>query len=448
MHMTTKIFCCYARKDELLLNQLKAHLRPLQRQGLIEVWDDQCIEAGAAWEAEITKHLDEAPIILLLVSPDFLNSDYCYGVEMQRAIQRHAYGEATVIPVILRPCLWQGTPFGKIQALPKNALPVRSWDDVDDAFLDVASGVQRVVEQLPTNTYPLKKWRRSDPFCYIFLLDQSYRTSYSFGQGLTGKSIRICDSLATGFNAFLNELIITYGTVLDSYRAFEISSCIDIGIIGYRGNALHFPLTHLLQEKDLVPLSELHRNPLKIVMRKRKEIDETGMEIEFEVPFPIWVEPRTRGNAPMCAALGAARDLVGRWVSDHPDSYPPIIMNISPGSVDDGDPTKQLRQIRQVSTKLGQTLIYNICIADSNSAPIYFPASEHELPSEASSARQLFSMSSVIPTLYRRQLNAFSGLERHIPIGSRGFIYNGDITALRYVLPRLDSQPWFDRDKD
>src|SRR6266849_6380920 len=109
--MPVKIFFCYAHEDEVLLNKLKEHLRPLQRQGLIDIWYDRDIKAGTEWGQEISKHLNEAQIILLLISPDFMNSDYCYGKEMKRAIERHDREEACVIPVILRPVHWQGAPF-------------------------------------------------------------------------------------------------------------------------------------------------------------------------------------------------------------------------------------------------------------------------------------------------------------------------------------------------
>src|SRR5216684_5186433 len=110
--MPIKIYFSYAHEDEPLLNKLKSHLRPLQRQGLIDVWHDRDISAGTEWEREINQHLNEAEIILLLVSPDFMNSDYCYGVEMKRAIERHERGEARVIPVILRTTIWQVEPLG------------------------------------------------------------------------------------------------------------------------------------------------------------------------------------------------------------------------------------------------------------------------------------------------------------------------------------------------
>jgi TIR domain/WD domain, G-beta repeat len=145
--MSVSIFFCYAHEDEELLNKLKRHLWPLQRQGLIAVWHDRDISAGTEWEQEISQHLNAAQIILLLVSPDFMYSDYCYGVEMKRAIERHQRGEARVIPVILRSVYWQGI-LGHLQALPIDAKPVRSWADVDEALYNVTEGIRTVVEHI------------------------------------------------------------------------------------------------------------------------------------------------------------------------------------------------------------------------------------------------------------------------------------------------------------
>ena len=105
--MSIEIFCCYARKDQTLLHELKAHLMPLQRRGLINIWADTDIGAGIAWKQEIEKHLDTAHIILLLVSADFMNSEYCYSTEMKHALERDKRKEARVIPIILRPVDWQ-----------------------------------------------------------------------------------------------------------------------------------------------------------------------------------------------------------------------------------------------------------------------------------------------------------------------------------------------------
>ena len=152
--MNATIFFCYAHEDKALLNKLKTHLKLLQREHLIDFWDDRDINAGSEWEKEISEHLNTAQIILLLVSPDFLASDYCYGTEMKRAMERHERGEAYVIPIILRPVFWRTSPFGKLQALPMNAKPVVSsaWNNWDEAFLNVAVGIRKVVEQLNFST--------------------------------------------------------------------------------------------------------------------------------------------------------------------------------------------------------------------------------------------------------------------------------------------------------
>jgi hypothetical protein len=146
-----EIFCCYAHEDQLLLNKLKAHLIPLQRQGLITLWADTNIGAGIEWESEINKHLNSAQIILLLVSPDFMSSEYCYSIEMKRAIERHECGVARVIPIILRPVYWQQAPFGKLQALPQSAKPITDpdWHDIDRALYNVTEAIYKTVEELP-----------------------------------------------------------------------------------------------------------------------------------------------------------------------------------------------------------------------------------------------------------------------------------------------------------
>lgn len=146
--MPVKVFCCYAREDEPLLDQLKRHLRPLQRQGMIDISHDRDISAGAEWEREIDKHLNTSEIILLLISSDFMDSDYCYSIEMKRALERHERGEACVIPIILRPVYWKDALFSKLQALPKDGKPVTTWANEDEAFLNVAEGIHQAVGKL------------------------------------------------------------------------------------------------------------------------------------------------------------------------------------------------------------------------------------------------------------------------------------------------------------
>ena len=147
---TLKVFYCYAREDSALRDELAKHLGPLRREGLITEWHDREIEAGTHWEREIERQLNTSGIILLLVSPDFINSDYAYGVEMEKALALHAADRARVISIILRPVYWKNTPIAKLQVLPDDGKPVTSWGNKDEAFLNVVEGVDVAIRSFRT----------------------------------------------------------------------------------------------------------------------------------------------------------------------------------------------------------------------------------------------------------------------------------------------------------
>ena len=148
MGESIEIFFSYAREDELLRDELAKQLRNLERLGFITVWHDRNISAGTEWASEIDARLNTAQIILLLISPDFMNSDYCYSGEMERALERHAIGEARVIPILLRPVLWKDTPFSTLQVLPRNGNPVTNWHNRDEAFFEIATEIRSVIVEL------------------------------------------------------------------------------------------------------------------------------------------------------------------------------------------------------------------------------------------------------------------------------------------------------------
>jgi tetratricopeptide (TPR) repeat protein len=145
-----ELFYSYAHKDEALRKELENHLSLLKRQGYIKNWHNRMVTPGNEWAREINAHLVSARIILLLVSPDFMASDYCYDIEVQQALEKHKAGEACVIPVIIRPVDWEEAPFGELQALPANKKPVVSWHGRggrDKAFQEIAKGIRDVVRQ-------------------------------------------------------------------------------------------------------------------------------------------------------------------------------------------------------------------------------------------------------------------------------------------------------------
>ena len=145
---TIEIFYSYAHEDEQLRKELEKHLSLLQHEHLIANWKDRDITGGEEWAGKINLHLQTAHIILLLVSPDFMASKYCYSLEMKEAMKRHKSGDARVIPIILRPVDWRNALFSKLQALPKDGKPITTWANQDEAFLDVTQGIRRVVEEL------------------------------------------------------------------------------------------------------------------------------------------------------------------------------------------------------------------------------------------------------------------------------------------------------------
>lgn len=138
----TTVFFSYAHADEGLRDRLDRHLAILKRQGVIDVWHDRRLVPGEPIDAAISVELERADLILLLVSPDFLASDYCYEREMHRAIERHVAGEARVLPVILRPCDWHEAPFGHLLATPTDGKPITKFTDLDDAFLEVTKAIR------------------------------------------------------------------------------------------------------------------------------------------------------------------------------------------------------------------------------------------------------------------------------------------------------------------
>ena len=151
-----KVFISYAHKDEALRKRLDTHLSLMQRQGLIQTWHDRQIRAGMDWAEAIDIQLEEASVILLLVSADFVASEYCYGIEMRRALERHEAKQTRVIPILVRPVDWTTAPFARLQALPTNGKAITSWKNRDEAFTDVATGLRKAIaEGSYSSAFPL-----------------------------------------------------------------------------------------------------------------------------------------------------------------------------------------------------------------------------------------------------------------------------------------------------
>jgi len=156
--MSKKVFISYSHKDESHKDELDEHLSMLKRNHVIDAWHDRKIIAGHDWSKEISKHLESSELILFLISPSFLASDYCFQVEMMRAIQMHDEGKAQLIPIIIRPCDWGQCELSRFQAVPKDAKPITTWANHDEAWLDAINGIKEHLANFKpaSQTAPLK----------------------------------------------------------------------------------------------------------------------------------------------------------------------------------------------------------------------------------------------------------------------------------------------------
>lgn len=147
--MTWKVFYSYSHKDAKMRDELGTYLAPLVRQKKIVEWFDRKIEPGANWDTEIKEELNSANLILLLVSKDFLASEYCFGVEVDKALSRLKRGDVKVVPILLKPCLWEESLFSELQIIPRGAKAINSWSSHEKAYVEVANEIRDLVNSPP-----------------------------------------------------------------------------------------------------------------------------------------------------------------------------------------------------------------------------------------------------------------------------------------------------------
>jgi tetratricopeptide (TPR) repeat protein len=154
-----RVFVSYARVDEAYRVRLNVHLAPLVREGLIDLWSDRAIAAGSDWERDIERELAVADIVLLLVTPDFVASVYCFEKELTEALRRHERNEVCILPVHVKHVDLVNLPFGRFQGLPLNRRPISAWGDPDEAWLEVAQGVRQAADDIyrARTTFPTQR---------------------------------------------------------------------------------------------------------------------------------------------------------------------------------------------------------------------------------------------------------------------------------------------------
>ena|SRR5690606_25612081 len=152
--MSFKVFISYSHKDECYKDALLEHMSGLKRSGLISEWNDRKIIPGQDWETEISDNLSSSNLILFLVSSSFMNSDYCIGVEVDKALKMHREGSAQLIPIVIRSVDWSDSPLSKLQGLPKDAKAISSWGDQDEAWVNVINGLKSHIKDFKPKKLP------------------------------------------------------------------------------------------------------------------------------------------------------------------------------------------------------------------------------------------------------------------------------------------------------
>jgi hypothetical protein len=255
---------------------------------------------------------------------------------------------------------------------------------------------------------------RSNPTCFLFLVDQSKSMLGPIG----GQGKKKADAVAESLNRLLYTLVLrcVWGqAVLDRFH---------VGVLGY-GRQVVPALGGALARRELVPISELARCPLRVEQRVDKVDDGRGGQVEQAVKSPVWFEPAAGGKTPMCAALERAGQVLSNFLIEHPACYPPLVVNLTDGEATDGDPAGAAERLRQLASEDGGVLLFNAHLSSSTAAPVEFPESEAGLADGF--ARRLFRMSSRLPPPMHgpaRQAGVTVGPQ------TRGFVFNADLASV------------------
>lgn len=255
---------------------------------------------------------------------------------------------------------------------------------------------------------------RAHPSCFLFLIDQSKSMENPFGVG-AGK--RKADGVADAINRLLQNLVIkcAKGEGINDYYV--------VGVIGY-GKSVGPAFGGALNGQFLVPISEVANCPMRVEERTKKVDDGAGGLVDQTIKFPVWFEPVADNGTPMAEAFKQAHNVLESWVTKHPETYPPIVINITDGEYNT-DPTKEAQTLTALSTQDGNVLLFNCHISGFNAAPIVFPDTDAGLPDTW--ARKLFALSSPLPD----NMSAAAQSEGYgIGGGARGFAFNADLVEL------------------
>jgi hypothetical protein len=229
-----------------------------------------------------------------------------------------------------------------------------------------------------------KEINRKNPTSFLFVIDQSG----SMDEQMDGGRIK-SEFVADVLNQTIAE------TIVRCTKADGVRDYFDIGVIGYGGDRVGSAFGGELSGRNLLTISEIENNPLRIEEREQDIDTGDGVLDRQLVKFPVWIHPQHDGGTPMRQAMGMIGETVAEWCDNHPSSYPPTVVHVTDGQSTDGDPEEIADAIKGISTNDGEVLLFNLHVDTESGDEIVFPSSEDELPDEYS--KLLFRMSSTIP---------------------------------------------------
>lgn len=256
---------------------------------------------------------------------------------------------------------------------------------------------------------------RKQPALLMLLVDQSFSMSEPSGQGQGTKA----EALALAVNNLLGNAVL-----LCSRGGEKVYNYFEVGVLGY-GASLGPILHGAAAERPVLPVKELADNPRRVDKVTRRVSDGAGGVVPVQQQMPVWVDPVADGATPMVSALGYAEPVIASWCAAHPSSFPPIVINVTDGASTDGDPRAASDRLRALSTDDGATLVFNLHLSAMGGQAVAFPDSAAGLSDP--NAQRLFDASSVLPPA---MLEASAALGYPVRNGSRGFLYNADVTMV------------------
>ncbi len=257
---------------------------------------------------------------------------------------------------------------------------------------------------------------RSNPSCFLFLIDQSGSMEDPFPGGESTK--KKADGVADAINRLLQNLVIKCA------KSEGVRDYYHVGVIGY-GTTIGSAFIGALAGKELAPISEIATMPARVEERTKKVDDGVGGLVDQTIKFPIWFDPIADGGTPMCQALSRAQGILSGWLKKYPDCFPPIAINITDGESTDGDPASAANGIKSLASSDGNVLLFNVHVSSQRAMPIEFPDSETGLPDQY--AHLLFRISSPLPD-YMRSIAQQEGIA--VSDGTRGFVFNGNMVSV------------------